>query len=75
MIRITHQVQNYKAQREGTRFVRRAGDEYAWCIRDALDLRYDIKQGRCDATDLPADIRKAADEREGFWPPYVEWPQ
>jgi len=41
--------------RIGDRFVRtvRLGDHYAWCIRDAVDHRYDVQQGFCDRDDLP----------------------
>lgn len=63
--------------REGDRFVRcvRLGSEYAWCIRDKFDHRYDVQQGFCDRGDLPDDVREAADERHGFIPSYVEWPK
>lgn len=62
-------------RRHGDRFVRAVvpGKNYAWCVRDALDHRYDVQQGTCDAEDLPDDVRKAADKRYGFSPSYVEW--
>lgn len=63
--------------RIGDRFVRtvRLGAQYAWCIRDAIDHRYDVQQGFCDREDLPDNVRKAADARHGFIPSYVEWPR
>lgn len=66
-----------KQWRPGDRFVRtvRLGAQYAWCIRDAVDRRYDVQQGTCDAGDLPVDVRKAADARYGYVPSYVEWPK
>lgn len=61
--------------RIGDRFVRTLlpGKSYAWCIRDAVDHRYDVQQGLCDREDLPDDVRKAADARFGHFPSYVEW--
>lgn len=63
--------------RDGDRFVRtvRLGTEYAWCIRDKFDHRYDVQQGFCDASDLPVNVRKAADARHGTSPSYVGWPK
>lgn len=65
------------AHRIGDRFVRtvRLGAEYAWCIRDKIDHRYDVQQGFCHADDLPVHVRKAADARYGSIPSYVEWPK
>ena len=62
-------------QRVGDRFVRtvKPGVEYAWCVRDAVDHRYDVQQGFCEASDVPENIRKAADARYGSTPSYVEW--
>ena len=51
------------------------GRRYAWIIRDALDLRYDIQQGTCDADDLPAEVRGAADALLGHAFSYVDWPR
>ena len=64
-------------QRVGGRFVRtvKPGIEYAWCVRDAVDKRYDVQQGFCGAEDVPESIRNAADERQGHCPSYVEWPK
>lgn len=55
------------------RFVRARQGDYAWCERDALDRRYDVRQGTCDGSDLPANIRAAADRRLGHAFSYVEW--
>lgn len=53
----------------------RLGSEYAWCVRDKMDHRYDVQQGLCHADDLPVQVRKAADARYGEIPSYVEWPR
>lgn len=47
---------------------------YAWCERDISNKRYDLRQGTCDASDLPAEIREAADRRLGHAFSYVPWP-
>jgi len=82
MIIVTYKAQNYRNQVEGTRFVRASsgfgrlpGCYYSWCIRDALDLRYDVQQGRCDAEDLPDAVREAAEALAGQAFGYVEWPR
>jgi hypothetical protein len=67
-------------RKPGDRFVRAIGNcrgvtGYAWCVRDALNHRYDVQQGTCDAEDLPEDVRKAADARRMYTPSYVEWPE
>ena len=69
-------VQNYRNQVEGARMVRASIEGgYAWLIRDALDLRYDIAQGTCAAEDLPDDVRLAADVMRGHAYGYVDWPR
>lgn len=82
MITVTYKAQNYKNQREGARMVRASSAaiggkpvSYAWLIRDALDLRYDIQQGRCDAEDLPDAVREAAEALAGQAFDYVDWPR
>jgi hypothetical protein len=32
-------------------------------------------EGTCDADDLPADVKQAADELKNTWPNYVVWPK
>lgn len=75
MITVLHAI--IGSRREGDRFVRtvRLGSEYAWCVRDKMDHRYDVQQGLCHADDLPVQVRKAADARYGEIPSYVEWPR
>lgn len=82
MIRTTWKAQNYRNQREGARMVRASAASvggkphcYSWLIRDALDLRYDIQQGTCDAEDLPTGVREAADAKVGHAFNYVDWPR
>lgn len=78
----TYKAQNYRAQREGMRMVRATyasapatENVYMWLIRDALDPRYDIQQGRCDTSDLPPNVKVAADKMLGHAFGYVEWPR
>lgn len=79
-VKITYQTPAHKNDM-GDRFVRAsfagAGkpNGYRWCIRGALNLRYDIQQGTCDAEDLPAEVRERADNLLGHAFGYVEWPQ
>jgi hypothetical protein len=77
MITTTYRSGNCRPEREGDRFVRtvRPCAQYAWCVRDAIDHRYDVQQGFCDREDLPDNVRRAADARFGFIPSYVEWPR
>jgi hypothetical protein len=80
MITILFQAKACHPKRLGDRFVRAIGNcrgvtGYAWCVRDALDKRYDVQQGTCDADDLPEDVRKAADAQRMYIPSYVEWPE
>jgi hypothetical protein len=59
---------------EGKRFVRAtypAG--FFWCLRGAC--MHDIAQGTCDASDLPDDVREAAEARMSRAFSYVEWPR
>lgn len=58
------------------RYVRKArgsDNVYQWCEQSAVDTRYDLAQGTCEASDLPDDIRKKCDEYDGCF--YAcEWP-
>lgn len=77
MIHITFTSVRATPDREGKRYVRAVvkGTEYAWCVQDAKDKRYDVQQGTCSADDLPADVRQAADDRQSYIPSYVDWPR
>lgn len=46
---------------------------YYWCARDP-DTKLDFQHGRCDAVDLPPEVRSAADALKGYFPSYVPWP-
>ncbi len=82
MIRLTYTARGDKIKGAGTRFVRAVftnnraatSNDYVWCIRSNADKRYDLQQGTCDASDLPAEVRQAADLRLGHAFSYVEWP-
>lgn len=57
------------------RYVRKASNQgwYEWCEQSADNLRFDVAQGTCDAEDLPAEIKKQADDYDGIF--YAcEWP-
>lgn len=48
-------------------------DYYKWCEQSAVDARYDVAQGTCEAEDLPDDIRAKCDAYDGAH--YAcEWP-
>jgi hypothetical protein len=76
-IKVTYSAFITGAQREGKRYVRtlRPNAEYVWCVRDALDPRYDVQQGTCNAEDVPKHIRALADLQQGRAFSYVEWPK
>lgn len=75
MIRVTSQSPDYAPERVRARYVSyRASEGEFFFVEVGDDRRYDIRQGYVDAQDLPPDIRQAASDRAGFWPPYVEWP-
>ena len=79
-IQTTYLAKGHSTADAGDRFVRavHANDPafryYDWCLRGS-DLRYDIAQGTCDAHDLPADVREAADRRMSQAFSYVPWPR
>ena len=74
MIRVTYATNTHGHAR--TRYVRRdARDKnlYRWCETSSVDSRYDVRQGTCEAEDLPAHIRAKCDAYEGAH--YAsEWP-
>lgn len=75
MIRTTYEARPHLlAATDTTRFVRRdaAGPGYSWCVRDNR-TGYDIRQGTCDADDLPPNVRVAADAWAGFVYGFIEW--
>lgn len=80
-ITVTYEAKGATTEDMGDRFARatyRGPSEpngYRWCIRGAHNLRYDIQQGTCDANDLPAEIREAADRMLGHAFSYVAWPR
>ncbi|QIG75353.1 hypothetical protein EVC29_124 [Rhizobium phage RHph_Y52] len=72
-IEVTSEASNYRPESVLKRYVRANGNRFAWCEVGA-DRRFDLRQGRCDAEDLPPDVIMAAREREGYFPSYVDWP-
>jgi hypothetical protein len=70
---VTYQSRRYALERVRSRYVRRDGQGYTFC-EVGEDRRFDIRQGRVDAAELPDDVRAAADKRAGYYPSYVEWP-
>lgn len=61
----------------GARMVRRnaIGSGYRWCEQSSVNPRYDVAQGTCEASDLPDDVRAAADALQGQFFGYVRWPE
>lgn len=57
------------------RYVRKdaTGEGYSWCLTSPR-TSFDVAQGRCDADDIPAEIRALADARRGLAFSYVDWP-
>lgn len=77
MIRVTYQSKDYRPSDVGVRYVRApimSGDLYHWCEVGKPMLPFDIRQGTCDAEDLPPFIRIAADALRGRAYGNVEWP-
>lgn len=60
--------------KEGKRYVGKAANGgYRWCIQNVHKPQYDIAQGKCEAEDLPEEIRQKCDEYDGGF--YAcEWP-
>ena len=72
MIKITH---NSGKTGDTARYVaRNACAGYRWC-EQCLESGRDLMQGTCDADDLPANIKLAADKLHLTWPNYVSWPK
>lgn len=71
-MKTTYTARSYDPTKPYRRYVRNDhGDGYRWCETDG---RWDVRQGSVDASELPDDVRAAADARCGWSPPYVEWP-
>lgn len=72
---IKYTAKNYAPERVDMRYVRATHSAgYAWVERDGLDIRYDLRQGTCDAADIPVSIRESADRLLGHAFNLVEWP-
>lgn len=65
---------DYSPEKVTARYVRTDFDGNFWFCEVAGDERYDIRQGTVDIGELPDYVAKAAIERAGFYPSYVEWP-
>lgn len=76
MIKVTYAATRYTPSAPVTRYVRRdaIGQGYTWCEQSNLNRRYDLRQGTCDASDLPDAIRAEADAARGQAFGYVLWP-
>ena len=76
MIVTTYESKRLQTRRQQwRRYVRKdaMGDGYSWCITSWRN-KYDVAQGRCEAGDIPADVRALADARRGLAFSYVDWP-
>ena len=75
MITVTYTAPIYAPEKVTRRYVRRCcvSCGYRWCEIGA-NLVYDLRQGSCEAEDLPEDVRAQADALQGAFPSYVKWP-
>lgn len=75
MITVTYTSSGYDPAKVVTRYVRRdpIGKHYLWCEVGA-DRRYNLRQGRCEASDLPAGVKDKADVQRSELYGAVEWP-
>lgn len=71
-MRITYTSKHYAPENVTARYVQNRGGAYHFCETNAK--RWDIRQGRVEAADLPEAVRKAADAAAGVFPSYVVWP-
>lgn len=69
-----YQSRDYDPDKVTDRYVRSDLSGGFWFCEVAGDRRYDVRQGTVEADELPEYLIKAAKEREGFYPSYVEWP-
>lgn len=72
-ITVTSTAKNYSPDKILKRYVRTDGGRYFWC-EVGEDRMYDLRQGRCEPSDLPISVIEAAEARRGHFPSYVEWP-
>ena len=70
MITATYTAKSYSPDAVKSRYVRKVGDVYCW-FEVSAD-RYYLRQGKCDAIDLPSAVRSAADANVTAH--YVAWP-
>jgi hypothetical protein len=78
-IEATSAARDYSPDKVRNRYVQAPGagevNGWRWCeVGD--DRRYDLRQGTCPPSDLPAEVMNAALDRRiaGVWPFYVDWP-
>jgi len=45
-----------------------------YIVVETNDNKYSIREVITDGAEIPESIRRAADERATYFPPYVEWP-
>lgn len=69
----TYTSRQYSPDKVRSRYVRRSANGYQFCeVGD--NRRYDLRQGRVDASELPASVKAAADAMAGRAFSYVDWP-
>src|SRR6266481_3391918 len=74
-INATYISKGFTADDVDTRYVRAVfGGGYFWCERGS-DKRYDIRQGTCEAFDMPDVVREEADKLVSYAFSYVVWPR
>ena len=73
MLKPTYTAKSYSPEKVMKRYVRCDGDGFAFC-EVGEDKRYDLRQGKVDAADIPEPLKESAKERYGQAFSYVEWP-
>mgnify|MGYP003333163162 CR=1 FL=1 len=83
-MQVTYTSEQYNPANEYRRYVRRDGNGvYYWAEvgtsahaqTNGAWHRYDYRQGIVDPSELPDDVRDAADALCGYFPSYVDWPE
>lgn len=75
-MKVIYQSKDYSLDKVRRRYVKAApfADQGYYFCEVGDDARFDIRQGYVDASDIPADIREAADARVNEVFGAVEWP-
>ncbi len=75
MMRVTYQSRAYRSEDVRARYVRISSDgsRFQWC-EVGTDRWYDMRQGECDESDVPEDVRDKCRALQGQAFAYVAMP-